>query len=953
MWLNKWRDDIALFLTKQQWACPTVGLHEIGAHVERPFFLPGRIKLLETLQLDPLQRFIVTGVGNDTRIMIRTFRGDEPEIGEYVEHWRLVILQYMLSKCAALGVSQPLLGLSEIGANVPRPPGVPTSVKLIDVMRGDPMVRFLVKGEGNALRARINPNCRHLLPSMLAGLPPLPMPLQTHGAYTAEGEYIPGSGGGANSSGNYGPPMMYGGGGGMGGGHRPPMMMQHHQQNQQQHHLHHHQSSHFNDNDSDDGGYGQHGYDGQQHRPSPSSYRPPVPMPPSARMSGYGNNTNDYDDNDYFDNDHASNNNNSNNAGYPRNSGGGTAQQSALRQLHQLHQQSSHGMSPGVAGPYLGHGMYNPSGQSMDHNNSRGSGNNNYRLPSGAASNVGASGYRMGGPGMNSSTHSMSSSNNSTSAMTSAHGGGMGGYALALGGSSGGMGGNSSSHYGQRPPPLHAGSSLDYRSTNGGGSLHSNSSGDAGLTALGGGIFGSGGMPTTSSSPHSSGSHHDPSSSSSAGGMGLANMGSLFSGLGGGSNSGGLTSGDDQEWQRALGLTGGGVGGNDGPTSINNSSLSSPSMHQLTSFSGTSKSTTTTMESLDNNSNRGGGHLFRDQRASSAAAAVSQQKQSLSSFSSNLGGLTDGSNGNDHLAVGSKASPSSMQQQGGLSLLHSGFMSSFDDPSLPDHNNSGHQHDSSSLHSKSSSSNPVVGSNLHNTSARSTGSAHLVQPAKDSSQPLVLRGSGSLSGLGSHGADDFDNDDDGAIAHPPLDKWMIKVWLPLVFEGFEYDLIDSFVNRLRDDGGFVTVQDLLDAQSRGELTRQSLADMAGFKVGHCNRLDRALATYTTNDNNSNKATAPMPAPPLEPATSVAAASVRKESMAGATTMVAAHAPVNTVAATEEDGNEIVAIDSDVAAAGGVAATNTDTPAQAQDSSPASADNRRPSIRALVVEKPLL
>ena len=921
MWLNKWRDDIALFLTKQQWACPTVGLHEIGAHVERPFFLPARVKLLETLQLDPLQRFIVTGVGNDTRIMIRTFRGDEPEIGEYVEHWRLVILQYMLSKCAALGVSQPLLGLSEIGANVPRPPGVPTSVKLIDVMRGDPMVRFLVKGEGNALRARINPNCRHLLPSMLAGLPPLPMPLQTHGAYTAEGEYIPGSGGGANSSSSHygggGPSMMYGGGMG-GGGHRPPMMP------------HHHQSSHFNDNHSEDGGsisggYGQHGYEGQ-HRPSPSSYRPSVPMaPPPARLVGYGSNGNDYDDNDYFDNDNSNNNNNN---AYPRSSGGGgTAQQSALRQLHQLHQHSGHGPPPGVSGPYSGHGQsYHPS-QSMDHHHRSNGGSNNYRSPSGSASNAGANSYRMGGSG--SSTHSM----NSNSATSSAHGIGSGagnlagGYALALGGGGyAGMGGSSS--YGQRQPPLHTGSPLDYRSTNG-GSLHgmtggSNSSSGGGLTALGGGIFGTGGM-AASPSQHNSSIHNDSSASSASGGMGLSNMSSLFSGLGGDSNvGGGMAPGDDQEWQRALGLTGG--------QTTSSSGLSSPSMHQLPSFSGTSKSTATTMESLDNNSGGGSTNLFREQRASSAAATI-QQQQSLSSFSSSLGGLTDGSvGGHEHLAVGnSKTSPSSMQHQ---QLLHSdgGFMSSFDDPSLPDNSNHIHN-DSSSLHSRSSSSNHVIGSNLN-----STGSAALPQP-KDPNQPSVAHLK-SFGALDSRATDEFDDEDgDGAIAHPPLDKWMIKVWLPLVFEGFEYDLIDSFVNRLRDDGGFVTVQDLLDAQARGELARQSLADIAGFKVGHCNRLDRALAMYTSNNNNKVAAlptgTSPMSSLPQELATPTALASSQKESMV----------PGNTTASVEET----VGADADTTIAG----------AQGQDatsSSPASGggtDNpRRPSIRALVVEKPL-
>ena len=104
-----------------------------------------------------------------------------------------------MSKSAMPGVSQPLLGLSEIGANVPRPPGtamtfyslsfyipwsasaspdyvqcgfnlscvceliihcihflsksilqslspgVPPSVKLIDVMRADPLIRYALK----------------------------------------------------------------------------------------------------------------------------------------------------------------------------------------------------------------------------------------------------------------------------------------------------------------------------------------------------------------------------------------------------------------------------------------------------------------------------------------------------------------------------------------------------------------------------------------------------------------------------------------------------------------------------------------------------------------------------------------------------------------------------------------------------------------------------------------
>ena len=77
----------------------------------------------------------------------------------------------------------------------------------------------------------------------------------------------------------------------------------------------------------------------------------------------------------------------------------------------------------------------------------------------------------------------------------------------------------------------------------------------------------------------------------------------------------------------------------------------------------------------------------------------------------------------------------------------------------------------------------------------------------------------------------------------PAYKWMIKAWLPLAFEGFDAELIDSFISKLRDDGGFVTVQDLLDARGSFELTRESLGDIAGFKLGHYNRLERALSTF--------------------------------------------------------------------------------------------------------------
>jgi hypothetical protein len=60
---------------------------------------------------------------------------------------------------------------------------------------------------------------------------------------------------------------------------------------------------------------------------------------------------------------------------------------------------------------------------------------------------------------------------------------------------------------------------------------------------------------------------------------------------------------------------------------------------------------------------------------------------------------------------------------------------------------------------------------------------------------------------------------------------------------YMYVYLYYYIHISIDDGGFVTLQDLLDAQSKGELTRETLADIAGFKVGHCNRLEKALAAY--------------------------------------------------------------------------------------------------------------
>ena len=63
------------------------------------------------------------GHGPEARVTIRIFRGDEPEIVEYVEQWRVLICAYLISKCDTIGSLNLPVGLSKIGAYVSRPTG--------------------------------------------------------------------------------------------------------------------------------------------------------------------------------------------------------------------------------------------------------------------------------------------------------------------------------------------------------------------------------------------------------------------------------------------------------------------------------------------------------------------------------------------------------------------------------------------------------------------------------------------------------------------------------------------------------------------------------------------------------------------------------------------------------------------------------------------------------------
>lgn len=58
---TQWRESISKYLSTQSSA---ISLSDIGANVNKPFHLPNTIKLLDTIQSDPLNRFVVSGTPN-------------------------------------------------------------------------------------------------------------------------------------------------------------------------------------------------------------------------------------------------------------------------------------------------------------------------------------------------------------------------------------------------------------------------------------------------------------------------------------------------------------------------------------------------------------------------------------------------------------------------------------------------------------------------------------------------------------------------------------------------------------------------------------------------------------------------------------------------------------------------------------------------------------------------
>jgi len=157
--IDQWRDNISRFLSTT-WT--TVSLVDIDAHVIRPIFLPDSVSLADVLSTDPAGRFAVSGdEGNGSTIpntlrARRIFHVDDPEISVYVDTWRVEISRFLATQYSAVS-------LSDIGSSIPRPQQLPTSVKLIDVMKADPLNRFILSGDGNNIRAAVTTTTRSAL----------------------------------------------------------------------------------------------------------------------------------------------------------------------------------------------------------------------------------------------------------------------------------------------------------------------------------------------------------------------------------------------------------------------------------------------------------------------------------------------------------------------------------------------------------------------------------------------------------------------------------------------------------------------------------------------------------------------------------------------------------------------------------------------------------------------
>ena len=71
---------------------------------------------------------------------------------------------------------------------------------------------------------------------------------------------------------------------------------------------------------------------------------------------------------------------------------------------------------------------------------------------------------------------------------------------------------------------------------------------------------------------------------------------------------------------------------------------------------------------------------------------------------------------------------------------------------------------------------------------------------------------------------------------------LLKVWLPHILTGFDTLLVESFIDKLCEVEGILTVGDLMVLRDEDYFTLERLGPTIGFKMGHFLRVKKALLT---------------------------------------------------------------------------------------------------------------
>ena len=126
--LDFWRDIIAAFLMDRK----PIELSTLGAANPRPKDVPLSIRLKDVLLAD--SRFQLSGEGTDIKVKLRL---EDTEITRLVCEWKDSIYGFLLGK-------NRCVNMSEIGGNAPKPPQLPSNVRLlVETLRADTTGRLV------------------------------------------------------------------------------------------------------------------------------------------------------------------------------------------------------------------------------------------------------------------------------------------------------------------------------------------------------------------------------------------------------------------------------------------------------------------------------------------------------------------------------------------------------------------------------------------------------------------------------------------------------------------------------------------------------------------------------------------------------------------------------------------------------------------------------------------